>query len=218
LSVNDALLHGPFYGNFYVRLVGAIGFAYLLASIPIGPLTRWLFTGLDWRLGSSARGLTPPATLLQAFLPVEIAVHGGGIMIGFGAGIAVVAAHCYCPWLRFRGGAAGAGAAIQLGALCALSWQSALIFGMVWLVAAIASNYATIGTLTATAVSFLPLWFFLGPIGALYGVIVMVLVAGANREAFSRLMNDTEQPMRVPESEEGSPLIVRFEGQPIQSF
>jgi glycerol-3-phosphate acyltransferase PlsY len=218
LAVNDALLHGPFYGNFYVRLVGAIGFAYLIGSIPLGPLSRWLFADLDWRLGSSARGLTPPASLLQAFLPVEIAAHGGGTAIGFAAGIAVVAAHCYCPWLRFRPGAAGAGAAVQLGALCALSWQSALIFGTVWLVAAIAGNYATIGTLTATAVSFLPLWFFLGPNGALYGVVVMVLVAGANRDAFFRLMNDTEKPMRVPESEADSPSVVRFEGQPIQSF
>jgi glycerol-3-phosphate acyltransferase PlsY len=120
--------------------------------------------------------------------------------------------------VRLRGGAAGAGAAVQLGALCALSWQSALIFGTIWLVAAIAGNYTTIGTLTATAVSFLPLWFFLGPVGALYGVVVMVIVAAANRDAFLRLMNDTEKPMRMPEPEDGAPSVVRFEGQPVQSF
>ncbi len=192
-----------------------VGFAYLIGSIPLGPLFRWLFADLDWRIGSLARGLVPPLSLLQAFLPVLIAVHGGGILIGLGAGVAVVAAHCYCPWLRFRG---GPGAAVQLGVLSAVCWQAALIFGLVWFVAAVSSNYATIGTLTATVFSFVPLWFFLGAPGAFYGAIVMVLVAGANRGAFVRLRDGIEKPMRVPETEEDAPSVVRFEGQPIQSF
>jgi glycerol-3-phosphate acyltransferase PlsY len=212
--VNDALLHGPFYGNFYVRLVGALGFAFLMGSIPIGPLTRWLFAGVDWRLGSTARGLVPVFLFFAAFIPVEIAVHGGGTMIGLGAGVAVVLGHCYCPWLRFRG---GTGAAVQLGALAALSWPCAVFFAVLWLAAAVSSNYSAVGTLTATLFNFVPLWFFLGPAGAFYGVATLLVVASRNRGHFVRLSEGTERPMRRPEPVREESFI-RLEGQPVQSF
>ena len=211
MPVDEALLHGPFYGNFFVRLAGALIFAFLFGSIPFGPLAAWLFAGLDERLGSLARGLVPVLSVFQGFIPVEIAAHGGGRLIGLGAALAVVVAHCYCPWLRFRG---GGGAAVQLGALCALSWPAAVAFAVIWLAGALSSNHAAVGTFLATGTSFVWLWCFYGIDGAIYGFVVALFVVARNLGHFARLSEGTEPLMRRPKSLE--PSVVRLERQSIQ--
>lgn len=213
MPVNDALLHGPFYGNFYVRLIGAVGFAYLMGSIAFGPLFAWLFAGLDERLRSLASGLAPAFNVVKAFIPVVIAAHGGGSLIGLCAAAAAIAGHCYCPWLRWQGGDGGD---VQLGVLAALCWPAALAFAALWLAAAISSNYAAVGTLAATIFTIVSLWFFVGVAGAIYGVVVMLAIAFRHREHFLRFEQGIEPSMRAPQRIELS--IVRLNGQPVESF
>jgi glycerol-3-phosphate acyltransferase PlsY len=221
MQVNEALLHNAFYGNYYVRLVAAVGFAYLLGTIPFRFITAWFFAGLDARLVSTARGLVPVANILKAFIPVLLAAHGGGLRIGLAAAVAAVLADCYCPWLRFGGG--GKGVAAQLGALAALCWPAAIIFGAVWLAVALSTNYVVLGGVGATAFGLVPLWYFLGPAGGFAGVAVLLVVTSAFRGNLARLLDDREPPMRRNDAGashvagRGSLSVVRLSGQPVQS-
>jgi glycerol-3-phosphate acyltransferase PlsY len=219
MQPNEALLHNAFYGNYYVRVVAAVLFSYLMGSIPFRQVFAWFFAGLDRRLGSTAYGFAPVMNYFKAFVPILIVAHGGGPTVGALASVAAVAGDCYCPWLRFRDG--GRGAAAQLGALSGLCWPAAVVFAAVWLTIAIASNSTAIGTMLATIVGLLPLWFFIGVPGAWCAAALMVVVAGAHRANFVRLRDGIEPTMRTeadPERSPAAPSVVRLSGQPVQGF
>jgi len=110
MQVNEALLHNWFYGNFVVRTVAAIGFSFLMGSIPFGRVVDWLFTGSETSrtpsfrsAGRFARGLLDGLDALKAFIPVAIIAHGGGLLLGLGAAVTVSIGHLFSPWLRGRG-------------------------------------------------------------------------------------------------------------------
>jgi glycerol-3-phosphate acyltransferase PlsY len=110
MQVNEALLHNWFYGNFVVRTVAALGFSFLMGSIPFGRVVDWLFAGSDasrsrrYRsAGRFAHGLLDGLDALKAFIPVAIIAHGGGLVLGFAAAITVSVGHLFSPWLRGRG-------------------------------------------------------------------------------------------------------------------
>jgi acyl-phosphate glycerol 3-phosphate acyltransferase len=194
----EALLHNGFYGNLVIRELAAIVFAVLFGSIPVSPIVEWLFYGTDPRMLRTARALAPVVNTFKGLLPVLIASHGGGTRIGLLAAVAVVAGHCYCPWRIFRG---GTGVAVTFGALCAVCWPAALAFLSVWLVAAIASDYAIVGSLLACPIAMVTLWYVLGAPGALSGTAIMVIVASRHRERFIRLSEDREPPLRQPRAQ-----------------
>ena len=83
----------------------AFGFAFLMGSIPMGPIVTWLFAGLDYRIARAAAAIAPVLNAGKAFIPTAIAMHGGGLAIGLGAGLAVVAGSL----LRARGASSAAG-------------------------------------------------------------------------------------------------------------
>lgn len=223
MVVNEALLHNWFYGNLYVREVAALGFAFLMGSIPVTPAIRWLFADLDPRLTRTALAVAPVVNALKAAIPVEIAYHGGGTAIGASAAVAVVAGHGFCPWLRGRG---GTGVAVEFGALAVLSWPAALIYFVLWLVGAASSNYATVGALLASGFSFVSLWFFLGVPGAFAGIAMFAIVAARHRSSLGRLAEGRETPLRKPPYAEPLPAapnaartsVVVMDGQPVQGF
>jgi glycerol-3-phosphate acyltransferase PlsY len=110
MQVNEALLHNWFYGNFGVRLVAALGFSFLMGSIPFGRVVDWLFAGSEGArntryraAGRFARGVLDALDALKAFIPVAIIAHGGGMLLGAAVGIAVIVGHLFSPWLRGRG-------------------------------------------------------------------------------------------------------------------
>jgi glycerol-3-phosphate acyltransferase PlsY len=223
MVANEALLHNWFYGNLYVREIAAIGFAFLMGSIPIAPAFHWLFNDLDDRLARTAAALAPVCNTLEAAIPVGIAYHGGGPAIGAAAAVAVVAGHAFCPWLRFRG---GTGVAVEFGALVALCWPAALVYFALWFVGAVASNYATIGSLLASGFTLVSLWYFLGAPGAVAGLAMFLIVASRHRGSLVRLSEAREIPLRkaeraeapspVQEAQRGSVVVV--DGQAIQGF
>jgi glycerol-3-phosphate acyltransferase PlsY len=194
LEPNEALLHNWFFGNAEVRTVACVLTAAFMGSIPFGRLADWFFADLDSRLASTARGFAPVLNVVKTFIPVFGATHGGGTTVGALAAVAAVAGDCYSPWFRFQGGAQGRAA--QLGALAGLWWPAAVVFGVAWLVGALASDYAAIGTIFATGVGILTLWIGIGLPGALCALALFALVGSAHRANFERLLDDREPAMR----------------------
>jgi glycerol-3-phosphate acyltransferase PlsY len=223
MVANETLLHNWFYGNMLVREIAAIGFAFLMGSIPISPAFRWVFGDLDPRIYQTAKALAPVCNTFKAFIPVLIAYHGGGLAMGAGAAVAVTAGHCYCPWLRFRG---GTGVAVEFGALAALCPPAAIVYFALWFVGAASANYTTVGALLASAFSIVSLWYFLGAPGAFAGLAMFVLLAGRHRPSLGRLVDGTEPTLRRPPYAAEAPphfaaqrsSVVVMDGQAIQSF
>lgn len=170
----DALLHNWFYGNFGVRLIAAVGFAFLLGSIPIGPVVRWLFADFDPGVRRAAAAAVPPLNAAKGFLSTVISLHGGGLVVGLSAAMAATLGHYYCPWRRFRGGKR---IDLEAGIVLALSPPSALVLVAFWATAAIAARSTAAGTLLAAGLLFFPLWFFLGPPAALFGIAAATALA-----------------------------------------
>jgi glycerol-3-phosphate acyltransferase PlsY len=213
MPVDDALLHGWFYGNLYVRIVAALGFSFLFGALRFRPTAAWLFAAADPRVLRAFAGAAPVLDAIKGYLPTIIAFHGGGPAIGLAAAVAVVAGDCASPLFpRFRAGNRGVAAAF--GALCAVCPPAGVIFGTLWVVGAASSNYAAIGSLLAAAVTFLPLWFFFGAPGAFAGVALGLIVASRYGGAFTRLRDGQEPEMRRLVVRE--PSVIRLGGQAVE--
>ena len=220
MPVNEALLHNWFYGNYYVRELAMLVFAFLMGSLPIAPIFHWLFDDMDPRLSSTANALAPVCNTIKALIPAAIATHGVGAGIGLGAGVAVMLGHCFSPWRRLRG---GTGVAAEFGVLLGLCWPAGLFYFFVWVGVAAVTNYAVIGSLIASAVSIVSLWHFLGAPGAAAGLAMFLMLAARHQGSFWRLADDTEPTLRKTSvfaqtagAERDS--IVVMDGQAIQSF
>lgn len=187
-------------------MIGAacIVVAFLIGSLPIGLIATYLFYRTDLRRAGSGnigaanalRTLGRPAgavvlvlDALKGLVAVVIAQNFADETVAFAAGFAAIVGHCYSPWLRFKG---GKGVATELGALFALSWPSALIFMAVWGIVVKGTRYASVGSLVASSTSFLPLWFFFGWHGAIYGIAVALLIVWRHRENLVRLRDGRE--------------------------
>jgi len=141
-------------------LLAALGFGYLLGSIPFGLLIARLGGAGDVRtVGSGNIGATNvlrtgrkslaaatlAADLLKGTLAVLVATNWGidtAVTAGFGAFIG----HILPVWLRFKG---GKGVATYLGVALGLFWPAALAFVAVWLAVAIALRYSSLSALVA---------------------------------------------------------------------
>jgi len=141
-------------------LAAALGFGYLLGSIPFGLLlTRISGLGDIRSIGSGNIGATnvlrtgnkplAAATLLldgfKGTAACLLAARFGpetAIVAGFGAFLG----HLFPIWLRFKG---GKGVATYAGVLLALSPPAFGVFGLVWLVTAIVTRYSSLSALMA---------------------------------------------------------------------
>ncbi len=132
MQVNEALLHGWFFGNYWVRVAGALVSGFILGSVPMGAIAKWLFLGVDPRrrdrdaLMAVVRVLYRVVAVavvvlssLKVLVPTLIAAHGGGLRIGLCAGAAALAGDRLAPCSR-RGGRIAFAAAL-LGALVGLT-------------------------------------------------------------------------------------------------
>lgn len=186
--------------------------AYLLGSIPFGViLTRWAGRGDLRSFGSGNIGVSnvlrlggyglAAATLfldaLKAYVVILIVdrFYGpdeGAIMI---AALAVIVGHIYPVWLRFRG---GKGVAPWLGVVVALSWPSAGVFIVSWLVVMGLSGYASLASLIACFLSLMAVLIMLSwPIASILGLsAIVVLIVYAHRDNIARLRAGEEIPLR----------------------
>src|SRR5882672_5874005 len=149
----------------------ALGFGYLLGSIPFGlVLTRLAGTPDIRSIGSGNIGATnvlrtgrkglAAATLLGDALKGTVAVLV--VYRFYGQDLAILAAlgaflgHLFPIWLKFKG---GKGVATYIGILLALAWPAAIAFCLIWLLIAALTRYSSLAGLMASAATPGVLWF-----------------------------------------------------------
>jgi acyl phosphate:glycerol-3-phosphate acyltransferase len=181
----------------------AIGFGYLLGSIPFGlVLTRMAGTQDIRTIGSGNIGATnvlrtgnkglAVATLLGDALKGTVAVLIAGI---WGPGLALIAGfgaflgHLFPVWLGFKG---GKGVATFLGILFGLWWKGGLLFAGIWLVIAYLFRYSSVAALIAcTAV---PIALYVSGHVAMAGLftVLTILIFIMHRPNIQKLVSGTE--------------------------
>lgn len=183
--------------------LAALGFGYLLGSIPFGLVLTKAFGEVDPRtIGSHNIGATnvlrtgnkklAAATLVLDALKGTFAVLVAGqfgpyyaILAGLGAFLG----HLYPVWLRFKG---GKGVATFLGLAIGLAWPAALVFALVWLGVAYTTRYSSAAALAASVAT--PVSLFAmgrGDAGELF-VALAVMLWFKHRPNIERLMAGTE--------------------------
>jgi len=189
-------------------VLGLIVVAFLVGSIPFGVVVGRALFHTDIR--HSGSGNIGAANALRTFgIPGAIAVLLLDSLKGFAptmaviwlavpiigaaevAGLAALVGHCYSPWLGWRG---GKGVATHLGVVFALSWESGLAFMAAFIIATAPTGYSSVGSLTATVVAALALWYFAGPAALCYGLVAGALIFWRHRENIARLRAGTELP------------------------
>ena len=184
-------------------------FGYLLGSIPFGLLLTRAAGGPDIRdIGSGNIGATnvlrtgrkglAAATLvcdmLKGTAAVLVAAHFAGNETALAAGLAAFLGHLFPVWLKFKG---GKGVATYIGVLIGLAWPAALIFGTIWIVAAVAGRYSSLAALIASALTPLSLWFLGKPSVAALFVVLTALLWIMHRDNIRRLLTGIEGKIGV---------------------
>ena len=179
-------------------------FGYLLGSIPFGLLLTRAAGGPDIRdIGSGNIGATnvlrtgrkglAAATLLCDMLKgtaaVLVATHFSGHEAALAAGLAAFLGHLFPVWLKFKG---GKGVATYIGVLIGLAWPAALIFGAIWIVAAVAGRYSSLAALIASTLTPLVLWFLGKPSVAVLFIVLTALLWIMHRDNIRRLLLGSE--------------------------
>ena len=186
-------------------LSAAIGFGYLLGSIPFGLIFAWaagagdvrsvgsgnigatnvLRTGKKWAAAATlicdAGKGTAAVLLARSYFSIEFFA----VLSGLGAFLG----HIFPIWLRFKG---GKGVATFIGIVFGLSWQIGLLTLGSWLIGARASRTSSVGALlavTATPVYFL---VFGMTLFAAFTALLAVLVFFTHRSNMARLLRGQE--------------------------
>ncbi|HEX3466354.1 MAG TPA: glycerol-3-phosphate 1-O-acyltransferase PlsY [Candidatus Elarobacter sp.] len=189
--------------------VAVVVVAFFVGAIPFGVLVSRAFYGTDIRRSGSGnigaanalrtlgkRGAFAVLALdaLKGLAPVLAAKALGGTTLGVLAALAAVVGHCWSPFLGFKG---GKGVATLLGAAIALWWPSGLAFGLVWIAAVIVCGYASVGSMLAALALAPVLWFGVGRIGFVYGLVSALIIIYRHRENLERLRRGTENRLSL---------------------
>jgi glycerol-3-phosphate acyltransferase PlsY len=185
-------------------LIAALGFGYLLGSIPFGlVLTRSAGLGDIRAIGSGNIGATnvlrtgnrklAAATLLLDGLKGTAAVLIAGMFdpaAALVAGLGAFLGHIFPVWLGFRG---GKGVATFLGILVAIHWPTFLVCAAIWIAMAYAFRFSSLAALTASIAT--PLILLVAGLGwptvAVVAAMTVLLVA-KHHENIGRLLAGTE--------------------------
>jgi glycerol-3-phosphate acyltransferase PlsY len=195
-------------GNTLPILVLCAVLAYLLGSIPFGPVLTRLFGAGDLRkigsgnigatnvLRTGRRGLAAATLVLdggKGALAVVLADHFGPDTAIIAAGFSVVG-HLFPVWLRFRG---GKGVATTLGVLLALTPLAGIGACAVWLLVAALGRYSSLAALVAIGTSPVAVWFLYDPARAILALVLALLVFLRHRENIERLAAGTESTIHL---------------------
>ncbi|MBD5653868.1 MAG: glycerol-3-phosphate 1-O-acyltransferase PlsY [Candidatus Eremiobacteraeota bacterium] len=138
-----------------------LALAFLIGSVPFGYIVSVVFFKRDIRaVGSGNIGAANALRTLGkkaglAVLALDVLKGVAAVVVAARlaaepgvaaplAGLAAMLGHCYTPWLRFKG---GKGVATFLGATCALSWESAAAFAIVWLAIVLPTGFSSVGSI-----------------------------------------------------------------------
>ncbi len=187
-----------------MMLLVALGFGYLLGSIPFGlVITRFAGTQDIRTIGSGNIGATnvlrtgrkglAAATLLGDALKGTVAVLAARHLLGgeaaLVAGLGAFLGHLFPVWLGFRG---GKGVATYLGILLGLDWQAFAFFVVLWIAVAFASRYSSLAALVASAAT--PMFLMLTGSPRMAGLMAVLaaLLWWKHSENIARLRAGTE--------------------------
>jgi glycerol-3-phosphate acyltransferase PlsY len=184
--------------------VAAIVVAFFVGAIPFGVLVSRAFYSTDLRTSGSGnigaanalrtlgkRGAVAVLLLdaLKGFAPTLAAGALGGPVPATLAAFASVVGHCWSPFLGFKG---GKGVATLLGTVIALWWPAGLAFALVWIAAVLGCGYASVSSMLASLAMAPVLWFGLGRVGLVYGLVSTLVIIYRHRENLDRLRHGTE--------------------------
>lgn len=188
----------------------ALGFGYLLGSIPFGYLlTRAAGLGDVRRIGSGNIGATnvlrtghrglAALTLVLDAAKGTVAVLLAERLIGAPAGMAILAGllaglgafigHLFPVWLGFKG---GKGVATYIGVLLGAFWPGALVFCGFWLAVAVLTRYSSLSALAASVVTPPIVWLLGEPAPALLGALLSLLLISKHHANIRRLVRGEE--------------------------
>lgn len=143
----------------------AIGIAYLIGGIPFGLILARLVKGVDIRtIGSGNIGATNAiramgrkwgycvfaCDFLKGLLPtiavqfIFVSTREDVELLQVLVGAAATLGHCYSPYLGFRG---GKGVATGCGGIIAISWETFVAGGIVWLLTRLTTGYAGLASI-----------------------------------------------------------------------
>jgi len=187
---------------------------FVSGSIPCSYLAARLVSGKDVRregsgnvgatnvfrvAGRSAGIAAALGDVLKSLLPVLAARLSGSLPLWQAVtAAAVIAGHCYSPFLKFRG---GKGVASTITVSLVLCWPAALAFGTVWLGVFFTSGYVSLASVLASFA--LPVSAVLahadGSTTAFFS-LASLFVLFKHRANVGRLLDGTESRMRRKDS------------------
>lgn len=181
--------------------------AYLIGSIPFGVIIgRGLYHVDPRTVGSGNIGaanalramgfwgaaLTLAGDVIKGILPTAVAMYVfHATPLGVAAvGLATIVGHNWSIFLNFEG---GKGVATGLGVLAVLSWQAAFVWGVVFILTALASRYASLSSILATASAPIALYAIHAPWPyTVYSIVSLLFVLWRHRANIVRLRAGTE--------------------------
>ena len=187
----------------------ALGFGYLLGSIPFGLLlTRFAGLGDVRKIGSGNIGATNVLRtgnkgLAAATLLLDGGKGGAAALIAglyYGPDMAVTAAaasligHMFPVWLKFRG---GKGVATALGVLLAIAWPVGLICCLIWLAMARLFRFSSLSSMSALAASPILAWWLATPQQVELFAFLALLVIARHHENIRRLLKGEESRINL---------------------
>jgi glycerol-3-phosphate acyltransferase PlsY len=143
-------------------------------------------------LRTGRRGLAAATLLLdgaKGAAAVLIAAVWLGPMAAWLAALGAVLGHCYCIWLKGRG---GKGMATGLGVLLAAIWPVGLACCAVWLVVARLARISSVASLAAIAAAPVLTFLYGERFGALVALLIALLIAQRHHANIARLIAGTE--------------------------
>ncbi len=183
---------------------------FISGSIPCSYLAARLFSGKDirkegsgnvgatnvFRVAGRSAGITAAAgDVLKSLVPVLVARLVGSTPLWQSVtAAAVIAGHCYSPFLRFRG---GKGVASTITVSLVLCWPAALAFGAVWMGVFLGCGYVSLASILASLA--LPLGSLLAQADrstTLFFCLASAFVFFKHRANIRRLLDGSELRMR----------------------
>jgi glycerol-3-phosphate acyltransferase PlsY len=183
---------------------GSIPWSYLAARWSSGKDVRREGSGNVgatnvFRVAGRSAGIVAAAgDVVKSLLPVLAARHAGIPPVWQAVtAAAVIAGHCYSPFLKFRG---GKGVISTVAVSLVLCWPSALAFGAVWLGVFFAGGYVSLASIISSFS--LPLTAMLAHADrstTVFFCLAPLFVLFKHRANVRRLIDGTEPRMRKQE-------------------
>lgn len=199
------------FDNMNFVMVGLLG--YIIGSIPWGLIVVKLAGLGDVRkIGSGSTGatnvlrtgskwlalITLTLDAVKGFLSIALAlfllpesISMQGVLL---VGLLTILGHNYPIWLKFKG---GKGIAAAFGVLLAVSWQVAILCGLVWLLTAIVFRYSSLASLVATASAPIFTLFFMSEKEVPMIVILAIMIFISHRANIKRLIKREESKIKL---------------------